>query len=66
VDFLPGLVAPRVGVLVTELGQQTHCAFLLFCHLFSCVLFVHLHDVGTLNGTSALCVTDVETPHKTS
>jgi len=25
VDFLPGLVAPRVGVLVTELGEQTHC-----------------------------------------
>jgi len=24
VDFLPGLVAPRVGVFVTELGQQTH------------------------------------------
>ena len=24
-DFLPGLVAPRVGVFVTELGQQTHC-----------------------------------------
>jgi len=25
VDFLPGLVAPRVGVFVTELGQQTRC-----------------------------------------
>jgi len=26
VDFLPGLVAPRVGVFVIELGQQTLCA----------------------------------------
>jgi len=25
VDFLPGLVASRVGVFVTKLGQQTHC-----------------------------------------
>jgi len=25
VDFLPGLVASRVGVSVIELGQQTHC-----------------------------------------
>jgi len=25
VDFLPGLVASRVGVFVTEQGQQTHC-----------------------------------------
>ena len=24
-DFLPGLVAPIVGVFVTDLGQQTHC-----------------------------------------
>jgi len=27
VDFLPGLVASRVGVFVTELGQQTQCVF---------------------------------------
>jgi len=25
VDFLLGLIASRVGVVVTELGQQTHC-----------------------------------------
>jgi len=32
VDFLPGLVAPIVGVFVTELSQQTHCVlyFLVF------------------------------------
>jgi len=35
VDFLPGLVAPRVSVFVAELGQQTLCAFLFFCSLFS-------------------------------
>ena len=29
VDFLPGLVAPRVGVFVTELGQQTQLCLLL-------------------------------------
>ena len=51
-DFLPGLVAPRVGVFVTELGQQTHCAFLLSCHLlFLFFYFYLLRDVGTLNGT---------------
>jgi len=27
VDFLHGLVASKVGVFVTELGQQTHCVF---------------------------------------
>jgi len=32
VDFRPSLVASRVGVFVTELGQQTHCVlyFLVF------------------------------------
>jgi len=43
VDFLPGLVSPRVGVLVTELGQQTVCTFLLSCHLFSCIIYVCYH-----------------------
>jgi len=33
VNFLPGLVAPRVVVFVTELGQQTHCTiYFLIIH----------------------------------
>ena len=32
-DFFPGLVVPRVGVFVTELGQQTHCViYFLFIY----------------------------------
>jgi len=65
VDFLLDLLAPKVGVFVTELGQQTHCAFLLSSFIFL-LLFVYMHDVGTLNGTSAFCISDVETSHKTS
>jgi len=45
VDFLPGLVAPRVGVFITELGQQTHCVlyflviyFLVFISVYSVML----------------------------
>jgi len=34
VDFLPDLVAPRVGVFVTELGQQTLCAFYFLVFYF--------------------------------
>ena len=44
-DFLPGLVAPRVGVIVPELGQQTHCVlyfpviyFLVFISVYSVIL----------------------------
>jgi len=66
VDFLSGLVAPGVGVFVTELGQQTHCVLLLSCHLFSCFYFWLLYDVGTLNGTSFVCAFSVETLHRTS
>jgi hypothetical protein len=51
VDFLPGLVAPRVGVFVTELGQQTHCVLYFPVIYFSCFYFGLLRDVGTLNGT---------------
>jgi len=46
-DFLPGLVAPRVGVFVTELGQQTHYVlyFLVFYfsafYLFICMMLEH-------------------------
>ena len=47
VDFLPGLVAPRVGVFVTELGQQTQCIlyflviYLSAFYLFICVMLEH-------------------------
>jgi hypothetical protein len=65
VDFLPDLVAPRVGVFVTELGQQTHCAFylLVFYNLsFICLL----HDVRTLDKIYAFCVFNVETSYRIS
>lgn len=40
VDFLPGLVSPRVGVFVTELAQQTHCVFyFLVIYFLPCYLF---------------------------
>jgi len=41
VDFLPDLVAPRAGVFVTELGQQTQCAF-YFPVIYFIVLFMML------------------------
>jgi len=65
VDFLPCLVAPRVGVFVTELGQQTHCAFYFLVIYFLAFLFVYLYDVETLNETYAFCVSDVGTSHIT-
>ena len=47
-DFVPGLVAPRVGVFVTELCQQTHCVlyflvvyFLVFISIYI-VMLEHL------------------------
>jgi len=45
----PGLVAPRVGVFVTELGQQTHCVLYFLVIYFSCFYFCLSRDVGTLN-----------------
>jgi len=62
VDFLPGLVAPRVGVFVTELGQQTHCVlyfrviyFFVFISVYSSTMdkeggFVNRPPL--LNGTN--------------
>ena len=48
-DFLPGLVASKVGVFITELGQQTHCVlYLSFIFLF---LFLFVLDVETLTET---------------
>jgi hypothetical protein len=42
-DFLLGLVAPRVGVFVTELGQQTLCAFyFLFIYFLAYFMFVSI------------------------
>jgi len=40
-DFLPALVAPRVGVFITELGQQTHCAFFTLLSFIPCFLLFH-------------------------
>jgi hypothetical protein len=51
VDFLPDLVAPRVGVFVTELGQQTHCVLYFLVIYFLDFYFCLLRDVGTSNGT---------------
>jgi len=45
----PGLVAPRVGVFVTELGQQTHYVLYFLVIYFSCFYFCLSRDVGTLN-----------------
>ena len=42
-DFLPGLVAPRVGVFVTELGQQTHCVIYLLVIYF--LVFISFYYV---------------------
>jgi len=52
VDFLPGVVASRVGVFVTKLGQQTHCVLYFPIVYFSCFYFCLSLDVGTLTGTS--------------
>jgi len=51
VDFLPGLVAPRVGVFVTELGQQNLCVLYFLLIYFSCFYFCLLGDVETLTRT---------------
>ena len=46
-DFFPGFVATKVGVFVTELGQQTHCVlyFLVIYYsafyLFICTMLEH-------------------------
>jgi len=39
VDFLPGLVAPKVGVFVTELDQQTDCV-LYFLVIYFFLVFI--------------------------
>jgi len=44
VDFFPGLVAPRVNVFVTELGQQTHCV-LYFLVVYFLVFFSYAYFV---------------------
>jgi len=41
VDFVRGLVAPRVGVFVIELGQQTQCA-IYFLVFYFVVLFMFI------------------------
>jgi len=46
------LVASRVGVFVTELGQQTHCVLYFLVVCFSCFYFCLSLDVETLTGTS--------------
>jgi len=51
VDFVPGLVASRVGVFVTELGQQTHCVLYFLVINFLVFYFCLFRDVGTLNET---------------
>jgi len=51
VDFLPGLVAPRVGVFVIELGQPTHCVLYFLVVYFLIFYFYLSYDVETLNGT---------------
>ena len=40
-DFLPGLVAPEVGVFVTELGQQTLCVIYFLVIYFPACYFVY-------------------------
>jgi len=47
VDFLPALVASRVGVFVTELGQQTHCVlyFPVVYFLFLFLLVVRCWNI---------------------
>ena len=50
-NFLPGLVAPRVGVFVTELGQQTLCVLYFLVVYFSCFYLCLLRDVETLTRT---------------
>jgi len=65
VDFLPGLVASRVGVLslnwVNKLSVFFTFLSFTFLHFIVC-----LHDVGTLEGTYVICVFKVETSHSTS
>jgi len=41
VDFLPGLVAPRVGVFVTKLGQQTLCVLYFVVIYFLVFIYVY-------------------------
>ena len=41
-DFLHGLVAPRVRVFVTELGQQTPCVLYFLVISFLVVISVYL------------------------
>ena len=40
-NFLPGLIASRVGVFVTELGQQTHCILYFFAIYFHIFIFAY-------------------------
>jgi len=61
VDFLPGLVASRVGVFVTELGQQTHCVFYFLVVYFLVFYFCLLYNVETLNGTLQTFKTSLRT-----
>ena len=42
-DFLPGLVALRVGVFVTELGQQTH--YVLYFLVIYFLVFISVYFV---------------------
>jgi len=60
VDFLPGLVAPRVGVFVTELGQQTNCVlyFLVFIFIFLFLLIMWCWNIKRN-------IANVQTSHRT-
>lgn len=59
VDFLPGLVA------LQSRCQQTQCAFDFLVIYFLAFIYL-LHDVGTLNEISIVCILNVETSHRTS
>jgi len=61
VDFRLDLVASRVGVFVTELGQQTHYVLYFLVVYFSCFYFSLSLDVETLIGSSQT----FKTSHKT-
>ena len=42
-DFLHGMVAPRVGVFVIELGKQTHCVLYFLVIYF--LVFISVYYV---------------------
>ena len=54
VDFLLGLVAPRVGVFVTELGQQTHCVLYFLVVYF--LVFIFVTPILNISRKFSMCI----------